>query len=922
MDPSSSTSGVSNGSDAGEKPPVNRRRQRLDPPEEIFELANRSSSYQSSFRKKNIDENLKETTASNGIDDDDHLDEFEMEGLIATATNVVAAADIKGRLRQFTLLVAAACSLAWNPRNRNRSAIGLLFLLFLCMMALTDNDALGVFSIRSNGKSGRDPLADLTPDQRLSLLKKIYGTWTFYDGSAEDRPKTPYMTVENAGNPNLDLAEDKFPLESWQADAVYANHFLDAAIKLVRRGQQAIFSTYHGYGLSDVHVGEDGETVIYGEEDEDHRISQRLTMFQLAEVDLNATTSAEELQASAPSWQNKGGWTTKRSFDGLGRRLRHAITTESDFVVVITGSWQTMGYGGNHAWQSMPGVFETLLKGLFEKIGVKLVVRAIGLPPLPDLSIEEMAEVSDGGKSTFIHTLGWSSIYGSDVDMVVWDDYGAIDDGNEESAHKLDDLSTQMFDLFARQALLSGTTSLPFIWGGDFEVLRNLHEYADVDVGQLGNGLVGVQETTSEKTVNELPWAARYVNCPEKMQDTCQEEAHQFESKCWIDRSDFTPPTPQLDHIPIEHTAIGWRMQQLKGYTLAYNFLQATLDAMYEWSEVTILQGFPLADEYWHMGEYIKNVQEKVKALDEAVAPHCFMLEETMNLPKRLCQHRMKGRTEFTPRALPAETSIRTLIDPTQVPKTASNLLYSPGGDVVLNPLSKVPTGEVDALEIFDLQGEKRLRQRLLRARNVTSIGSAETHGVYNGVNVPYRRKTIAISPGEGWQSRYSYGDGCDGSLSSSSSCGGFSSSNCLMEGHQGSRGGIWGNETTGWLFFHGISVENGFVALNLEIGGRDHATRRLALPESLPDSFVFEYTAEVVKGFDADISKVDRTITTLDKDKLLEKMQQSVPGTGVVVVYDDIAGGEAKDISIGVRVTGCADQIECQFAVTHVYWS
>jgi hypothetical protein len=78
-------------------------------------------------------------------------------------------------------------------------------------------------------------------------------------------------------------------------------------------------------------------------------------------------------------------------------------------------------------------------------------------------------------------------------------------------------------------------------------------------------------------------------------------------------------------------------MHKLKGSTLAYVLLSATLGALLNWSEITISQGFPLADDYWHMGEYIKNVQDKIKSLDESVAPHCFQLDKTMNIPKRLC---------------------------------------------------------------------------------------------------------------------------------------------------------------------------------------------------------------------------------------------------------------------------------------------
>jgi len=343
----------------------------------------------------------------------------------------------------------------------------------------------------------------------------------------------------------------------------------------------------------------------------------------------------------------------------------------------------------------------------------------------------------------------------------------------------------------------------------------------------------------------------------------------------------------------------------LKGYTLAYIFLRATLDALEQWSEITIAQGFPLPDEYWHMGDYIKNVQEKVKALDEAAAPHCFQLQEKINLPKRLCQHRMQGRTEFTPRANPAETSVRALLDPTQVPKTKPQLLYE--GDDLENPISEIPRGEVDALEISDLQGKRRRRQLSQRARNSTSTGRAENDDIYNNFKARYRRRTYAIEPGDGWQLLHSYGDGCDGSLSSSSTCGRLSSSSCLMEGHQGSRGGIWGNETTKWLVLHGIRTENSYVALNLEIGGREQTRRELQ--ESLPDTFVFEYA-------------IEGAITTLEKTQLLEKLKEPVPGMGLLVVFDHDESSEAKDVVVSVRVRGCADEVDCQFAVTHVYWS
>jgi len=296
------------------------------------------------------------------------------------------------------------------------------------------------------------------------------------------------------------------------------------------------------------------------------------------------------------------------------------------------------------------------------------------------------------------------------------------------------------------------------------------------------------------------------------------------------------------------------------------------------------------------MGEYIKNVQDKVKSLDELAAPHCFQLETTTNLPRRLCTHKLSGRTEFTPRANPSKTSIRSLLQIDHVSKTEPIFLYE--GEDVVNPLIEIPRGEVDALEIFDLQGKRRLSHRFFSSKNVTSTGTTGTDAIH-------RRRTDAITPGEGWRLLHSYGDGCDGSLSSTSTCGRLPSTNCLLEGHQGSRGGIWGNETTGWLVLNGITPENGFIALNLEFGRRDQTRREWH--ESLPDSFLLEYA-------------IEGEITTLDKAHFGD-MKES-PGMTLLVILDEQKSGEAKNTDVAIRVKGCGDNASCQFALTHVYWS
>ena len=895
----------------------------MDPPEENyrneFELSNYSDS------EHNDDFDRPYNSNGNQYYDDNHIDEVELEGLVMTNNATFSRVGSKSaaatplyltyakqlQLEQKFATVIELCSLAWTPQYRSKTSIALLFIVFLSSVILTSDEENAWHSAllsHTSNKSANfvyknskyDPFATLNSDQRHYILKSVYGYWGFFDGGADDRPEEPYMTVENAGNPFLDLTQEKFPDESWQADAVYANHFQDAGAKLVVRAKEAIFATYHGHGLINVQATDDaGDAVTWELDNIDKRLQERINMFILnQEVDLGSLTSAEALEEFAPNWKKSGGWTTSRSWEGLKRRLLHSLMTNSPFTVVVTGSWQSMGYGGNHAHQSMAATVESFLGPLFQKLNVQLVVRAIGLPPLREMNSQDEDELMIGGRSTLIHSLGWSSIYGADVDMVVWDDY-SLENG------KTDEVAKSLFDLFARQALLAGDTSVPFLWGGDFDVLRNLHEKADVDVGQLGNAMGGVDETVSESGASGLEWAAQYVKCTSKTQHICDRDAYKFDSHCWIDHGDNPPPTPQLDHIPVLPTAIGWRMHQIKGYTLSYNILAALDDAIDFWAEKTIFEGHPLADENWHMGQYIANIKDKVKTLAEADAPHCFQLEKHMNLPKRLCRSRMKGRTEHTPRADPTNTSLRTVLSNSDVPVESDELYEGSLSDDVI-----IPSSEVNPIEIANLvKDPSNARQRyLLRKRWLRRQLLRHTGGNLND-NASFfstitnrafsidgaRRRLDSIEPGDGWKVLNTFpGDKCDGSISSTG-CGSLKSSECLLEGHQGSRGAVWGSESTGWLVLKAEDVESGFVALNLEV------------ETTISDSFILEYAID------------NGETIALNKEQFVEKAQRVVPGMNLLIVHDDEKSTK-KDFTISVRMKGCDDG--CQLGVSHLYWS
>lgn len=291
-----------------------------------------------------------------------------------------------------------------------------------------------------------DPFHAPLDDAQKAALAEKWGKWHFWDGDEKNRPSASYC----AGYPNCDIPGTEFPDSSWQVDAVYVNHFLDDADNLLARAKEAIFSEYgHAKPLPP------------------EGLLERYRMFQWDKVNLKEQLTPPPRYASGRSGtRDNGGWTTPRSFDGLVRRLLHAMMTNDEFTVVLAGHSAAAGHG-NHFHQSYMMQFHKIMAPILARLGVKLITR----------------NMSQGGMGTLHSSLGFTDLYGDAIDLLLWDT-GMTEP--EEVA----------IDVFYRQALLSGR-KVPVIWGGPFHLLRDLHEYGDADVGEFGTGMMGVPDTTS-----------------------------------------------------------------------------------------------------------------------------------------------------------------------------------------------------------------------------------------------------------------------------------------------------------------------------------------------------------------------------------------------------------------------------------------
>lgn len=327
----------------------------------------------------------------------------------------------------------------------------------------------------------------------------------------------------------------------------------------------------------------------------------------------------------------------------------------------------------------------------------------------------------------------------------------------------------------------------------------------------------------------------------------------------------------------------------------------------------TSIEGHPLPDEYWHITDHYENIRSKITTLESTVG-ECDQLKEY--LPERVCNTPLKARSEYTPRANPAETSLRTILKPGPdgfVPIIEEKMLYD--GPDLPNPYLKVPHGEIDTAEIAGLR-------RRLDSRPINSFQDQENYfrDSNRWFHSNIRSRYLDINAGKGWQFSRVLPGNCDGTYDAI--CGRLPSSDCLLDGHMDSRGGILGNELSGWLVFNVPEIKEGIIMLKFESNHlEDESTitkdwnevnngeysRHLQSSASLPEDFFFDYA-------------IDGDITSLSLDEFKSKTTHPQNSIELITLLDDSKFEGPKDVEVAVRLRNCGRK--CAFLVTHIYWA
>jgi hypothetical protein len=154
------------------------------------------------------------------------------------------------------------------------------------------------------------------------LAKELTSKWGEWKKMNKERPQHDFYK----DYPNRDVPRDKFPSNAWQLDKDYMKQFLTQGKDLVMRAMEAILAEY-GHGVDD----EPGVSFA------DRAAMFNLRRYNLAETKLDKNGGLDVAQ--------DGGWTTDRSWEGLKRRILHAIMTEDSFNFAMAGHSSSAGHG-------------------------------------------------------------------------------------------------------------------------------------------------------------------------------------------------------------------------------------------------------------------------------------------------------------------------------------------------------------------------------------------------------------------------------------------------------------------------------------------------------------------------------------------------------------------------------------------------
>jgi len=597
--------------------------------------------------------------------------------------------------------------------------------------------------------------------------------------------------------------------------------------------------------------------------------------------------------------KKQSGCTTAKSFENLKRRILHAVMTEDLFVVAMGGHSSSAGHG-NHYTQSYTLQVQWILECVFSRLGVRHQSRNVGL----------------GGLGTTQTGIATKQMLGHDVDMLMWDS------GMTEK-------ESRARSLFFRQGILGGGKVPMLVSILEPKMLQQMNEHADADVLMIGDQSVLTMAATLED-VAKLPWAAQYVRCETEISNICHE--HEYAGECWIERADFKPETKQNKKIGGRASwHPGNKKHQLIGRAITFIILEALKEALTIWNDA---KDYNLADDMWHVTPLYDNTRSKVENLSADIGD-CSKFGD--DFTAFICNNAIQARGEFTPRAYPDFTNIRTLMPPSQLEhmNDPPETIYE--APDTFNENLHPPAGAIDVLSIIEA--------------GVPYSSNLVPDYTHFYTKPKFERDPI-LPVGKGYYLN-TYAGFCDGSVDSW--CKRQADEGCLLYGHNDGRNGIKMDSFCGWMVTNLPDVKHGFIAVKIETW---HAAKSNPKTESWSsmnnerrklygereglflrspssnlsqsaNSFSYDDEGRQLKSKVPDYCPkfkfefaINGKVTSWDYGKFIENMGHIQRVVEVLKIVEDpsITGGVEKEIEFAFRITGC-DNVK-MMSITHLYWA
>lgn len=693
-------------------------------------------------------------------------------------------------------------------------------------------------------------------DDRMASYRVRYGQW--HDPPFDhERDRSYYHDYEYKD-------VKSFPSNAWQSDKVYMKEFLQQGTALVERVKEAIYEEY-GFGMLDLDRSNSGSVA--------QMKAMRHTYFSIkvsddVDVKNGAAQDGDDPWVGA-AYINKSGW------EGLIRKLLHAIMTEDDFYVVAAGPASSTYEGVNFQLTQMMQ-FNDIMEPVLHQLGVRLISRNMGMDA-----------------STTISALGGADIYG-EADLF-WYRPGA---DNLESDAQLDFLH--------KQAILSGERMPVLLTPNPVRLLADTHNLAWVGNIQPGpmaceaTDLVGHTDVVLPKMR-----ACDYVACTKKAvkKGKCGGDK---KLSCWVDRQTVPPinedDLKQKNSMARSLQDLNHRQHQLEGRKLTLLLLGALTEALQRMAISVQTDMVPFATRNWHVGEIYGELRERVRRVEklptsDSDRPACELL--LADLDPEICHMEMHAYTEWTPRVVSDKNLTGIVLGDVIDDRPSTTQLY---GWFDLLPLDYIPTEQEVDVHMVTILGEPSRRW-------LTRSSSREERDNVDAQHSLRRRlpRSLANETDPLWHLHGAPIGFCDGSAQSW--CNKVIGNECLLANSNHYKAGLLGYGDSGWLALDIGVVKEGVVLLRFEW------SKEYGNGMDLPGDFQFQYSTEGING----------AMTTVTGKEFLKKGKSLASDLWVFPVMINKSWSHDAtlfgNIELGLRFsTGQGEAFK--MLLTHVYYA